>query len=611
MGLGSFRRYGFFRLSLCLAGLCVHAQQPEPAESTQPPVRKDSIVVTGTPDPLPLEEADRAVTTNPVRGQTLLLPSFIDVLKLDPSLDIRQRAPNGVQADLSIRGATFGQTLILLNGRRVNDAQSGHHNLDLTTPLDSLERIEVLRGAGSTLYGSDAVGGVVNLITAPPESAEIRLQAGGGSWGTNFQRAAITAVRGTLSQQFSFSRDFSTGFIPNRDYRNLTVGSVTHWRSALGATSLDLGHSDKPFGAEQFYGNFNSWERTKTWLASIRQELGSKTEAAVTYRRHTDLFVLWRDRPQAFTNRHASETWHGSLRRREPLGQNATLHYGGEGFGDTIDSSNLGVHDRARAAVYTTLDVRVLRRFSFSTGVRDEVVKGMPGQISPSAAVGYWVSDKLKLRGGVSRAFRLPTFTDLYYQDPANRGNPNLRPEIAWSYEGGADWRPASAWRVQTTVFHRRDTDGIDYVRTSPTDIWRAINVQRLRFTGVETSASWRKRGHVFGWSYTGMKGSSEPLPAIQSKYAFNYPVHFGVFSWTGMLPGGVAARTRVGALDRYRRGAYGVWDLSASRAFGSWRPFFQASNLTDTRYQEVIGVLMPYRTLVGGIEFVWPRGAR
>lgn len=106
-----------------------------------------SVVVTGTWTPVPLEEADRAVRQLPVNNKTLLLSnSWNDLLRLDPSLDLQQRAPNGVLTDLSIRGGTFGQTLVLLNGLRINDAQTGHFNMNLPVPLDAVERIEVLQG---------------------------------------------------------------------------------------------------------------------------------------------------------------------------------------------------------------------------------------------------------------------------------------------------------------------------------------------------------------------------------------------------------------------------------------------------------------------------------
>src|ERR1044071_921159 len=139
-----------FPLSLCL--------------SFAQPAQHETIVVTGTFEPLSLDETDRAIRVLPVRDNALVLNTLVDLLQLDPSLDLRQRAPDGVQADLSIRGASFGQTLVLLNGQRLNDAQSGHHNLDIPVPLDNVARIEILRGSGSTLYGSDAAGGVVNII---------------------------------------------------------------------------------------------------------------------------------------------------------------------------------------------------------------------------------------------------------------------------------------------------------------------------------------------------------------------------------------------------------------------------------------------------------------
>ena len=219
---------------------------------------------------------------------SLVSNTFADLLKLDSSVDLRQRAPNGLQGDLSIRGGGFGQTLILLDGLRLNDVQSGHHNLDIPAPLEAISSIEILKGSGSTLYGSDAVGGVVNFITRAPESSEIRLRGAVGNFGTNQQRADLSYAASRWSEQLTFSRDFSTGFIPNRDYRNLSLASRTSLTTGLGTTAITLANNDRPFGAEQFYGNYNSWERTRTWFASARQSLGRKTDAAFAYRRHTD-----------------------------------------------------------------------------------------------------------------------------------------------------------------------------------------------------------------------------------------------------------------------------------------------------------------------------------
>src|SRR5581483_5385044 len=154
----------------------------------QTPTRPPDMVVTGTWEPLPLEESDRSVNVYPLRGSFLLFGSLTDALDLDSSVQVQGRAPNGVQGDLSIRGGSFEQTLVLLDGIRLSDAQSAHHNLDIPVPLDAVDRIEILRGSGSTLYGSDAVAGVVNVVTRPidrSDTPELILRGGYGSFGTN------------------------------------------------------------------------------------------------------------------------------------------------------------------------------------------------------------------------------------------------------------------------------------------------------------------------------------------------------------------------------------------------------------------------------------------
>jgi iron complex outermembrane receptor protein len=584
---------------LVLAALCL-AQEPQ----------HETIVVTGTYEPVPLEEADRSVVALPVRDQTLTADTWLDFLRLDPSLDIRERAPGGVQTDLSIRGGTFGQTLILLNGLRLDDPQSGHHDMDLPVPLESIERIEVLRGSGSTLYGSDAVDGAVNVITQPPEGTEFRLRAAAGNFGVNQERGELAGTLGKVSEQVVFSRDFSSGFMPDRDYRNLSLASSTHLVSPLGGSDITLGYADKPFGADQFYGNYPSWEDTKTWFASWQQALGENTSASFGFRRHSDLYVLYRDDPEIYTNHHEDESWQIAVRQHEQLAANTALYYGVEGFHDSIASTNLGEHARWRGAAYTALDVRALRRFSFTLGAREEVYRNFAGDFSPTASAGYWFSQHLKLRGSVSHAFRVPSYTDLYYHDPGNLGNPALRPERAWSYESGLEWIQGRRFTAQATVFRRLDRDGIDYVRTAPDGMWQAENIDRLNFTGVEAGVSVKAhRGHQLDFRYTGLHGSQNLPQGIQSKYVFNYPSQAGVGSWLASLPGGVLLRTRVGVTQRRAQPAYALWDVYAAGTRGRVHPFLQLTNLADVSYQEIPGVWMPGRAVVGGLEWLVLRG--
>src|SRR5450432_1702670 len=426
----------------------------------QQPVQ--TVVVTGTFEPLTLEEIDRSIRVLPARSQALVLNSLADLLRLDPSIDLQERSPDGVQTDVSIRGASFGQTLVLLNGQRLNDAQSGHHNMDIPVPLEAVTRVEVLRGSGSTMYGSDAVGGVINVITEPPPGYEFRVRTAVGNQGINQQRSSAAFGNRKISEQISFARDFSSGFLPDRDYRNLQFASTTRLVTSLGTSSITAAYMDHPFGADQFYGNFNSWEDTKTWFAGVQQQIGAQTTASFSFRRHSDLFVLYRDRPEVFTNHHSDESYQAALRRRQEISANATAFYGLETLHESIVSDNLGDHSRSRGAAYAAMDFRALKRFSLSVSAREEIYRNFSGTLSPTVSGAMWFSQRLKLRASASRAFRVPSYTDLYYHDPGNVGNPDLKPESARTYEAGADWVPSARLRGGLTLFERRETDGID-----------------------------------------------------------------------------------------------------------------------------------------------------
>lgn len=512
---------------------------------------------------------------------------------------------------------------MLIDGLRVNDAQTGHHNLDLPIPLDSMSRIEVLHGAGSTFYGADAIGGAVNFITAPAAVTEFRLRAGFGNFGYNEQRLVGSYATKRWSEQVTADRSFSTGFIEDRDYRNAAISSETHFNTALGGTMLLVSTADRPFGANQFYGPYNSWERTKGWFVAWTQDLGKKTAFDFGYRRHTDEFVLLRDDPSVYENNHITESWQASLRRHDEVGENTTISYGVEGYRDQIDSNNLGDHGRNRGAIYAAVDFRGLRRFALSLGAREETYDGAKGQFSPAISAAYWVSPSFKVRGSISRGFRIPTYTDLYYSDPANVGNPNLQPESAWSYDAGVDWRANDRISLAATFFYRREHDGIDYVKCQPgftfdittgsciaspgaADIWHAYNIDNINFTGVETLLRyrWRQR-QEFTVGYTGIYGAQDSLHGLESQYIFNFPTNNAYVGWQGSLPYSITARTRIGVVQRYARDPYALWEIAVARDTGWLRPYLQLTNLTNTTYQEIEGVAMPGFGIVGGVGFV------
>ncbi|HEY0263584.1 MAG TPA: TonB-dependent receptor [Granulicella sp.] len=587
---------------LFIAVLCLSAL---PAVAQKPSVT-DAITVSTTVEPLPLSESDRAINQIDAREQPTLFNNATDLLRLDPSVNLQARAANGVQADLSLRGTTFEQSLVLLNGFRINDAQASHFNLELPIPFEAVSRIDVLHGSGSTFYGSDAIGGAINMITVRPARTALLLKAGFGNYGSEEQHLRADYVRGRFAGELSGSRDTSNGFIADRGYHANALAAEGWLMTGLGTTDILLAGSDRPYGANQFYGNYDSWERTKAWFGSIQQQLGARTAASFGYQRHTDLFVLLLDQPNYYRNNHITTSYEAALRRTDTLGSNVTLSYGLEETGDAIDSSNLGQHARNEGAGYASLSLRSLKRLSLSLGAREEVLSGNGSVFSPSVAAGYALTSSLRLRGAIGHGFRLPTYTDLYYSDPANIGNPALKPESSWSYEAGIDWNPGGRVSATATVFRLQEKDTIDYSKYSLAAPWQATNVQGFHITGAEAALKLRLSAtQRLELSYTAARAGQPPAGLI-SEYAFNYAAQSALAAWTGELFHQVTGRMQVAVIQRTTHTAYPLWDLSLARSKGYLRPYVRLLNLNNTGYEEIPGVPLQGRTIMAGAEFHW-----
>lgn len=624
LGLLMSRRTIYWSLwILLLAALRTAAAQDTATPATTPvKSQTETMVVLGSATPVPLAESPRSVDVLSLRGQTLAAESPQDFLRQDGSVFLEERGAGGGQADLVLRGGSFEQTLVLLNGFRVNDAQTSHHNLDLPIPMEAMDSIQVLQGAGSTLHGVDALSGVVDFLTAAPDHDSIFLRAGEGSFQSNEETLLGGATRGNWSGRVAAERNFSTGFMADRDYRNEDASAESWCAPHFGVLDLLVAGSDRSFGANQFYGDYPSWERTKGWFAATRQELGSRTVVAFGYRRHTDEFVLFRDDPAIYENNHIDGSWQGSLRRTENVGKVGVLLMGLEEDGDSIRSNNLGIHARNRGAGYVDFDVRPAKsRWSLSAGAREEIVSGGAQAVfSPELAGSLRATNNLKLRASSGYGFRIPTYTDLYYSDPSTLGNPKLKPESAWSGDLGADWIPSAKLSLSVTGFYSQQHDTIDYVRAATVPnpylppscaidgaqvatTWCADNLNGLKFAGVESTMTWiPKKGQAVHIAWTGLHGAQSALHGLESEYVFNYPVENIHASWTAALGHNFVLTNAVQIAERYQQTVYPVWNATLTHDAWKLRPYLRVTNLSNTGYQEIVGVNMPPRTIMGGI---------
>jgi iron complex outermembrane receptor protein len=533
------------------------------------------------------------------RDELAQLPvrSIADALRLLPSVDVRARGVRGMQADFSLRGAGFGQVLVLVDGVRLNDAQSGHHNGDIPVPLDAIERIEVLHGPGSSLFGADAFGGTINVITRrATDRASGTIEV--GSFGLLAGRANVGASRGSVRQVLSASVDRSSGFMFERGFRNAGVSS----RTAIGNHSdLFASFLSKDFGANGFYGNAPSHEWTNQTLVAAHHRFdpraGWQLGGDVSYRTHGDRFLFNVRTPGLFENFHRTHATRGALKASRAFGQGTVVTVGAEAGADWIRSTNLGDHTTKRVSGFGEWRRAFGPRTQLDASLRVDRYTEFGSAWSPAAGIGWWPSSAVRLRASAGRAFRVPTFTERYYQDPANFARPEVGPETAWAGETGADLFLADGWSLGATLFARQDHDVIDWLRPDATVRWRTYNIRDVDTLGVELTA----RKTLAGGSFVQVGYSSLDLDAAAvtqlSKYVLDYAPHSLAAAAAIPLPGAIRLAPRLEYKRRTRSTGvsdYTVLDLRVSKGFGAYEIHVDGTNLFDASYQEVLGVQMP-----------------
>ena len=576
--------------------------------TAQDPYRQ-TVVVTAAATPLDLASTARAITVIS-REEIAGLPvtSVADVLRLVAAVDVRARGERGVQTDFSVRGAGFGQMLVLVDGVRLNDPQSGHHNGDIPVPLDSVERIEVLHGPGSSFAGADAVGGTVNIITRAHGTGRASVTAG------SFGSASVTGgggiAAGGVSTRLAGAFDRTSGhrrlrvhlpdgFTFDRDFTSAIVHNRTMFGERLGLTVSAL---RKEFGATNFYGgNAPSREWTDgTLIAADFTRTVSPVWTLVvdgSYRTHGDRFVFDQRTPARSDNRHRTHTVLARGMASRPVGRHQ-LSFGVEGGRDWLRSTNLGHHDVARLSAMGQWRHALGATAQMSGAVRADAYDEFGTAWSPSLEFGWWASSRVKVRTSAGRAFRVPSFTERFYSDPANLARADVKPEHAWSGDAGADLVLGGDLLLQATVFRRADRDVIDWLRPTADDVWRTYNVRSVDTTGVEVGLRKRFSSGAFVLVQYAALDVEAPAVTQLSKYSLDYAPHSLAGAAVLSLPGGVRLAPRVEYRRRSRPLAteeYVLLDLRAGRRIGRHLDVYvDGFNLFDRAYHEIGGVPMP-----------------
>lgn len=462
--------------------------------ATDDPQRLEKIVVTPSRLTTTLSENSRTLTIlDEEIFESSVYKAIPDLIGETGGIDIRRRGPEGVQADVNIRGATFEQNTVLIDGINVNDPQTGHFNLDLPITMMDVDTIEILKGPASSLYGANAFGGVINVITKKPLDKKIIVYAEGGSNDYFDGGLSITTPAGPVKNRFSFEQSRSTGYMPQTQFDILSLTNSTLVETGMGVYNFLFGYLNKDFGADSFYSNLfsNEYERTDTRFFKIegKAEAGSlNIEPKLFLRRHGDKFVLDQNRTGWQTNYSTVYSYGGEL-NFSLENTFCDVSWGYELSRDTIDSTNLQTHSRTKDGLYLELAPHLIENLNLNIGFREDYYGDFGWEASPSVSASYKASKNLTLRGSIGRAYRIPTFTDLYYNDAANRGSSSLASESSWSYEAGAEFK-FEAYSVDTAYFHRDSYDTIDWIRSSSNNPWQATNIGTAKTNGLELTLS-------------------------------------------------------------------------------------------------------------------------
>ena len=534
------------------------------------------------------------------------------------SIDVGTRSP--AQADVSIRGSTAEQVLILVDGVRMSDAQSAHYALDVGIPLSAIERIEIMRGSGSALYGPNGVGGVINIVTraASPSLATVapRTEAGvrAGSFGTLGVDGHGARRMGQTSLTGSLQLDRSDGHRPDTDYR-IAQARASATRPAGGGTlasGVSLGVRD--FGASDFYSPYNSSERTGTTTGDTRWDgaLGGWTVNAGAHTRlHTDRFTLVRDDPSVYENRHRSWQTGVDMSARTALLSRATLAVGTEAEHDQLSSARLGGRREWRGALYAESAIGLGPRVQLTAGVRNDHASAYGDFLSPSVSASIVATRDFVIRGSAARGFRAPTWTERYYTDPGNVGNPDLQPERFASAELGGRYTPRAAAGIGLTVdvagFVRQADNLIDWVRPAGrVDVpWQIANVGTGTFRGIEGSVRASPASRVtVSIGGSGLAFDDDASPGLVGKYALR-PI-------TRQITGS-ASVPLIGPLDvavealhgrRAFEPAYTTMNMHASVPLARVRLLLDATNLSNASWLDASGHVAQGRAIFIGLRW-------
>ncbi len=615
----------------------------------------EQLIISAERTPVMFEQLKRSIQIITKKDiEQLPVRNITELLSYAMNTDVRNRGAFGMQADISIRGGSFDQTLVLLNGMNINDPQTGHHNMDIPVDLSSISRIEILKGPGARVFGPDAFNGVINIITTGKTADQLSVSATAGQFGLYSISASSGLTLGNTSHRLDISKSGSDGFTKNTDFQALNL-FYSGTAGKMQKLEYQASYMEKAFGANSFYTPKypDQFESTKTVFTSARLKTGWKGLApALYFRRHYDEFRLFRNEaPNWYTthNYHYTDVLGSNANIWNRTGKYSKLSIGYDIRHEMIRSNKLGDSlanpipvTGAEGRFYTLGKVRTsaglfaeesvnLNRLSVSAGLLASYLSALPGKIAlyPGVDVAYQLGRYYRIYSNVNRTLRLPTFTDLYYNDNTSKGDPGLKPEEAITLEAGIKFNKPGII-AHAAAFKRYGRNMIDWVKLENQDPWQAMNISRINVSGVETSISLNMeqlisttcflKSITFGYAYLHADKSSDEF---MSRYALDILRHKAdllvyhkvwqrfsaswAFTCQDREGGYIKYTDKVPEATETPYEPFVVVDMQLNYKSNNWMVFTEATNLLNSANVDYGNVPQAGRWIRMGIKFNTP----
>ncbi len=634
----------------------------------------EKIQIETSPDTIPLKELDEVVVTaskmdlplNLVAKQVVLISrkevertpirGIEDLLNHVAGVDVLQRGPHGVQADISLRGGSFDQVAILLNGINLSNPQTGHYSFDIPINLSDIERIEIVQGPSSLAFGASAFSGGINIITKKDARSNAFAKLEAGMHGLLGAETRGTYKTGNSVNQLSFGYKRSDGYIENSDYKIVNLLWQSRFNVNHSLIDFQAGLNDKKYGANTFYSAAfpNQYDEVRGIFASVRGETNGKLKFIPRFHwsRHYDEYHLFRPGTPGVPSWYTSPNHH----RCDVFGLTLNMQYasnwgitsfGSEFRNEGILSNNLGRPMREPSGEYTRCDNRsnisffadhhfVFNKLTLSIGGLYNYNTALADTLKsrgfyPAVNLSFHATDEVKLFTSWSKATRMPTFTDLYYNAGKHRGFSGLTPEYTRSAESGIQYNNA-VLTANLNAFYTKGDNLIDWILNPSDDLYHARNLASLTTCGFGLDmdinlqqwlgAQQPLESVKMGYQYITQKSSDAKQNNPVSMYIFNYLRHKFTASLQHRVINNLTVswnlrwQERAGSYQKYVPGQkqgittaytpFALLDVKASYQFQNIHFFVNANNIFDSTHVDYGNIPQPGFWMSGGMSYAF-----